>query len=145
MARELSLTLSTATLFVFGTVLSEVLKFLWPFLAAAGFDAVRAVIDDVGCDGVQQRIIPQWKRHAVVERWEELVQRLHRPFEADVVRTDTGPERGFRHHLSNQIVRQQVRVEFVANAVRCFAAEVVHLHHDLETSQIEFGMPALSI
>ena len=55
------LTLSTATVFVLGAVLSEVLEFLWPFLATAGLDAVGAVSDDVGCDGVQQRIIPQLK------------------------------------------------------------------------------------
>ena len=55
------LTLSTATVFVCGAVLSEVLEFLGPFLATAGFDSVGTDSDDVGCDGVQQGIIPQLK------------------------------------------------------------------------------------
>ena len=38
-----------------------------------------------------------------------------------------------------------MHVEFIANSVRCLAVEVLHLHDGLETSQIEFCLPAPAV
>jgi hypothetical protein len=35
--------------------------------------------------------------------------------------------------------------KFIANAVRLSATQMVHLQHDFETPQIEFGLPATPV
>lgn len=57
------------------------------------------------------------------------------------MRTDVGLLSGFRHHLTDEVISQEMHVEFVANSVRFFAPQMIHLHHDLQTSEIEFCVP----
>jgi hypothetical protein len=59
------------------------------------------------------------------------------------MRTDVGLLSGFRHHLTDdEVIFEEMHVEFVANAVRFFAPQMIHLHDDLQTSEIEFCVPA---
>ena len=53
-----SLTLRAATVFVDGSMFSEVFEFLGSSFAASGFDSVRAISDRVCCDGFKQSIVP---------------------------------------------------------------------------------------
>ena len=50
-----------------------------------------------------------------------------------------------RHQAADQVVRRQVDVDFIAHPVRCLAAEVVHLEHDLETAQVQFRVPPAAV
>ena len=57
-----------------------------------------------------------------MERQQQLIDRLQRSLEADRSRPCAGGQR-----LPDQVVADKMREEFVANAMRRLAAEMVHL------------------
>ena len=61
------------------------------------------------------------------------------------MRRDSRHQRGFEHDAPNQIVGQQVRVEFFPYHVRSLAPQMFHLHVRLEAPEVQFGLPAATI
>ena len=49
---------------------------------------------------------------------------------------------GRRHHATNEIVTEQMHVELVANTLRRFASQMVHLQNDLEAPQMQLRLPS---
>ena len=72
-------------------------------------------------------------------------QRLESAFETNRSWLDVVSDRGLRHDRANQIVRQNMCPDFLANEFRRFAAQHVHLHRGLDRSQIQFVVPAGAI
>ena len=85
---------------------SEVLEFLGPSFAAAGFEPVGAVSDNVCGDGLQQRVVPVIQRHRIWQHWQELIERLHGAIEADLIGADTRLHRGFPQLQNSSPTRQ---------------------------------------
>ena len=115
-----------------------------PFLDAR-LAAIWAVTDEMRADGVQHGVAPTFGRDAGAQQRQEFADRLQRPLEAYRPGLSIRLHRRHRHQLPNEIVGRQMHVKLVANSVRRLAAEVVHLQHDLETSQVELGLPTSSV
>ena len=75
----------------------------------------------------------------------ESLEDLNRRLETDGPWCNAMLARCLSHDRSNQVVGQDVRPDFLADKLWRLAAQHIHLHRDLDGSQIELLVPASTI
>ncbi len=72
-------------------------------------------------------------------------QRLDRSLETDRSGVETVFGCGLGDHRANEIVGQDVRPDFLAHQLRCFAPQNFHVHGLFQISKIKFRIPSSAV
>ena len=93
------------------------------------------------------RLIKDWFGVKVVERKQRLesFQGLDRCLEADSSRENVVLDSCLSHDRSNQVVCENVSPNLFSDQFWSLASQFFHLHRRLDTTQIQFVVPALEI
>src|SRR5450631_115746 len=70
---------------------------------------------------------------------------LHRMFEAQLARLDTGAVRRLCHEQSDQVVGEQIHPQFLLHHRRALATESLHAQGRLDAAQVQLYVPALLV
>ena len=124
--------------------LQELIGFAAAF-DAPRFETVGPIANNVRGHRRQQRIAPSLCRRVGQQHGQKVAERLQGSFETDLPRRFAGLKSRCRHDTTNQIVADQMHVEFVANAFGSLAPQMVHLQDDLDTFQVEFRLPPAAV
>jgi len=102
----------------------------------------------MGSHSVEQLVIEMEsvRRVTITLRGDQRLKRfqcLDRSLEADRSRLDVVLGRRLSHNRADQVIREEVRPDFLPHEFGRLAAQDVHLQRLLERPQIEFTLPAI--
>ena len=97
-------------------------------------------------DRFQERVFERREPIATgLQLFRKRMERLHRAGVAEALRRRRIPKCRTYNQITNQVVRNHVRVNLFTYHRWTLATQMIHLHVRFRTSDIEFNLPTLSI